>query len=35
LATLTKDLTVTIGVAENVALIKQKKIGEALLLQKG
>lgn len=30
-ATLTKDLTITVGVAENVALIKQKKIGEALL----
>jgi hypothetical protein len=25
----------TIGLAENVALIKQKKIGESLLLQKG
>jgi hypothetical protein len=34
-AILTKDLTMTIGLAENVALIKQKKIGEALLLQKG
>jgi len=34
-ATLAKDLTMTIGVAGHVALIKQKKIGEAILLEKG
>jgi len=31
LATLTRDLEMTVGVAENVALIKQRRIGEALL----
>lgn len=31
LATLTKDLEMTVGVAENVAIIKQRRIGEALL----
>ena len=31
-ATLAKDLTMTLGVAGHVALIKQKKIGEAILL---
>jgi hypothetical protein len=34
-ATLAKDLTMTLGVAGHVALIKQKKIGEAILLTKG
>ena len=34
-ATLTKDLTVTTGVARNVALIKQKKLGEDILRKKG
>jgi acyl-CoA dehydrogenase len=34
-AALTKDLNMTIGVAGHVALIKQKKIGEAVLLRKG
>jgi ABC-type xylose transport system permease subunit len=34
-ATLAKDLTMTLGVAGHVALIKQKKIGEAILLKKG
>ena len=33
--TLAKDLTMTLGVAWHVALIKQKKIGEAILLKKG
>lgn len=32
-ATLAKDLTMTLGVAGQVALIKQKKIGEAILLK--
>jgi len=31
-ATLAKDLTMTLGVAGHVALIKQRKIGEAILL---
>ena len=35
LAALTKDLLMTVGVAENVALIKQRKIGETILLRKG
>jgi alkylation response protein AidB-like acyl-CoA dehydrogenase len=35
LETLTKDMHMTLGVAENVGIIKQKRIGEALLLQKG
>ena len=34
-ATLAKDLIMTLGVAGHVALIKQKKIGEAILLKKG
>jgi hypothetical protein len=34
-AALAKDLNMTIGVAGHVALIKQKKIGEAVLLRKG
>jgi acyl-CoA dehydrogenase len=34
-ATLAKDLAMTIGVAGHVAGIKQRKIGEALLRQKG
>jgi alkylation response protein AidB-like acyl-CoA dehydrogenase len=34
-ATLAKDLTMTLGVTGHVALIKQKKIGEAILLTKG
>jgi hypothetical protein len=34
-ATLAKDLTMTLGVAGHVALIKQRKIGEAILLKKG
>jgi hypothetical protein len=34
-ATLTKDLTVTIGVAKNVALIRQRKLGEEILRKKG
>ncbi|MFH1078951.1 MAG: acyl-CoA dehydrogenase family protein [Pseudomonadota bacterium] len=34
-ATLAKDLAMTIGMAGHVALIKQKKTGEAILLRKG
>jgi alkylation response protein AidB-like acyl-CoA dehydrogenase len=34
-AILAKDLTMTLGVAGHVALIKQRKIGEAILLRKG
>ena len=33
-ATLAKDLTMTLGVAGHVALIRQKKIGEAILLKR-
>ncbi len=33
--TLAKDLTMTLGVAGHVALIKQKRIGETILLKKG
>jgi acyl-CoA dehydrogenase len=34
-ATLAKDMSMTIGVAGQVALVKQRKIGEAMLRQKG
>lgn len=34
-AALAKDLTMTIGVAQQVALIRQRKIGEAILLKRG